>query len=461
MKPLSSPYLKEIQPRGLVEKLMVLMRFAVVALIVALSAYILKFLLGLVTPQIHDEVFLQLEGSLYAKYFPFSLVCLSIFSLLVIYNIFAFVSGKSLVRSAYIWLVRRFLYTPGFGNVIIIMARVTRLLGLKPKLLEDIITTDCALCLDNLIHSSVIQDESGRLVVASELLLKITELTQPSVDRQLKNVGMMLRSLLIFELRTGDSPSSPHAKKIAFSGLQLIELLKCKKGNANALEPDLWPCSFRFRDLLDQVAFIFKRQARIESVAGYLANSNDLKPLADLDRLMQCHHQREKLIVDVGLKVEECFFTEGRESMPEVADLIDNLVDKDPETVRASGSLSHGVALYLSVASGREGIICRYQNSVGALRFCAELIDESDPSLAQCKSGLIHLSASLDEPWGQGLLAEIQKTRFQSRRGDWVDSVFKESEILTREDFEYAAQQVESENMYAGPDFNGASRSVN
>ncbi len=461
MKPLSSPYLQEIEPRGLLGKLMVLMRFAVVALIVVLFVYILKFLLGLVTPQIHDEVFLQLEGNLYAKYFPFSLVCLSIFSLLVIYNIFAFVSGKSLLRSTYIWLVRRFLYTPGFGDVVILMARVTRLMRLKPKLLEDIITTDCAVCLDSLIHSPVAQDKSGRLVVVSRLLLKITELTRPSVDRQLKNVEMMLRSLLIFELRTGDPPSNPQAKKIAVLGLQLIELLKCEERNANASEPDVWPCSFRFRDLLDQVAFIFKRQARIESVADYLANSNDLKPLADLDRLMQCHHQREKLIVDVGLKVEEYFFTDGRESMPEVVDLIGGLVDKDPETVRASGFLSHGIALYLSVASDREGIIYRYKNSVGTLRFCAELIDESDSSLGQCKSSLIHLTASLDEPWTQGLLAEMKKNSVETRHSDWVDSVFKESEILTQEDFEYAAQQVESEKMYAGPDFNGASRSVN
>jgi hypothetical protein len=176
---------------------------------------------------------------------------------------------------------------------------------------------------------------------------------------------------------------------------------------------------------------------------------------------MQCHHQREKLIVDVGLKVEEYFFTDGRESMPEVVDLIGGLVDKDPETVRASGFLSHGIALYLSVASDREGIIYRYKNSVGTLRFCAELIDESDSSLGQCKSSLIHLTASLDEPWTQGLLAEMKKNSVETRHSDWVDSVFKESEILTQEDFEYAAQQVESEKMYAGPDFNGASRSVN
>ena len=458
MKPLSSPYLKEIEPRSIFGKLKVLFRFTVATIIVVLVAYGIKSVLGFVTPQIHDQIFLQLKGSLYTKYFPFSLVCLSIFLFLLTYNIFAFVSGKSLVRSAYIWLVRRFLYFPGFGDVVILMARVTSAFGVKPKLLEDIITTDCALCLENLIHSPVHEGQGRRLVLASRLLLKITQLTRPSVSRQLQNVEMLLRSLIVFELRTGGSGSNSYAKKVSVLGLKFIELLKSHEGNTKASEPDEWAYSFRSKDLLGQVAIIFNRPANVGWVSDSLANANEPCPWKGFGQLMQYHHQREKLMNDVWLRVEECFFTNEIESMSEAVDLFDGLVDKAPETVRASGILSHGIALYLSAASGREGIICSYKNSVGALSFCAELIDETDSLLNQCKSNLTHLTASLDEPWTQGLMAEMKKNRMEIRRGDWVGSAFKESQTLTQEDFEYANQQLDSEVMQAGPDFNGASR---
>jgi hypothetical protein len=85
------------------------------------------------------------------------------------------------------------------------------------------------------------------------------------------------------------------------------------------------------------------------------------------------------------------------------------------------------------------------------------LIDEADSQLSQFKTRLSNLTASLHEPWIQGLLAKRMKRNLATRSKDWADSVFKESVILNHEDFEYAAQQANSENMHAGPDYNGAS----
>ena len=454
MNPLSSPYLQEVEPRGLLEKLMILMRFVVVALSLALFAYILKLLLGYVTPQIHDNVFLHLKGNVWNKYFPFSLFCLSVFTLLATYNIFAFIYGKSLVRWAYIRLIRRFLYIPEFGNMVMRLAWLSSLLKLKPKLLENIVTTDCALCLDGLTRNLEDQANCRRLVSISRILPKITELTQPDVSRQLKNVEMLLRSLILFELRTSDSLSNPHAKRIAVSGLKLIESLSRVGNTIDEAKPEVRFCSFRFADLLAQVAVIFNQAAQPESAADDLENSSDPKALAEIiEKLMPSHYQREKSFVDIGLNAEECFFIEEIEPMPEVVDQIGGLVDEDVQTVRASGILPHGIALYLSAASGCEGIISSYKNSIEALRFCTELIDEGDSPLGQCKSRLSHLSASLDEPWFQGLLAEMKKHRIAVRSSDWSDSVFQESDILDHEDFEYADQQADTENMHAGPDF--------
>ena len=123
-------------------------------------------------------------------------------------------------------------------------------------------------------------------------------------------------------------------------GLKFIELLKSHEGNTKASEPDEWAYSFRSMDLLGQVAIIFNRPANVGWVSDSLANANEPCPWKGFGQLMQYHHQREKLMNDVWLRVEECFFTNEIESMSEAVDLFDGLVDKAPETVRASGILS-------------------------------------------------------------------------------------------------------------------------
>ena len=454
MKPLSSPYLQKINPPGLLEILMIALRFLGSVVVFGLLAFGVKYLLGLATPEFHDDVFLYLKGNFYAKYFPFSLAFLGVLVLLAAYNVFAFVSGRSMVRSVYLFLIRRFLHVPGFGKTVMFLARVTCRLRLRPKLLENVIVTDCAICLDAQARNLGKRSHGRRMKSIARLLPEITKMSRPPVALQLKNLEMMLRALILFELRTGGSSSSPLAKTIAASGLQLIRCLSSSQGVATDDLREIPLDSFRYLDLLPQVELVFNQFFPKDVPAEELENSLDSDGMDDFQSLLRQHQQREKLFVGIGLKIEACFFSNASEPLPEQVAQISGLVDEDVATARASGDLALGLALYLSMTTNRFEIINGYKNAVEVLEFCLDLLEEkSDSSLSLCKYRLLPLTACLDEPWTHGLLAEVKQSQVTTRHLDWLDSAFQENGILHQEDFVHAARPADSESLHAGPDF--------
>jgi len=354
--------------------------------------------------------------------------------------------------------MRRILYMPGFSHAALILARLTCWAGFKPKLLEYIITTECEFRLHQMTLRKPAERLGGQFFIISKFLPEVLQMTRPELSRKIGCVEQIMRALILIESWCGGRDSNANSKKIAQTGLKLMEQMPEVSTRDASKKLEIQDRAFVCRHILCQVHDIFRLASK-----GFVFTGDKVAQVVDLDEqevrsilssLTENHGHRSNLLGELGAGLEEYYFIGKTDQAPDLVDKLDSNMREDVlQLVKLSGIMTAEIVFFLTLVSGRNEIMTNYINSIRALGFCAELVGEEEPLLGKYKQRLVQLSESLSEPWMHKLSAELKDKIILSRFSDWRESLFAGNGVLSEEDFEYVIRQVDSDHLSSGPEY--------
>jgi len=437
MKSPQSPFRETVNPSS---RLAVVIRFILFLIIAAVILKIIEFALGLVTPVFHDHVYLPLKGNLYHRYFPFSLACLVFAGLITLYLIFAFVTGRSLIKNAYVAVARRLVHVPGAGKIMLAFAWGPRILGVKPRLLEEIIHGECTLLAERFgSKPAKTQSTARRFAVVAGLLPGITRLVRASVERRLECAILVFRAMLAIEARE-ETEGNPALKKLGAVGLQLVDATAAQMEPSRVRDVEAGE-ELRLDDMLAQARKIFIQ----------MADGQALTP--DEDLLRNHRHMLAQLESAAG-SLEQWLFAGGQEALETASHALKDLTCEEIEFIQYKGVLARALTLHVALACQRPGMNRQFSGAMEALGCCAAIMGQDEGSVNTEK--INQFTAALHTPWLQEMTLEIDAREYGESRQDWENSVFAGSDPVGEEEFDCAAVLIETTAIQAGPGREGA-----